>query len=99
MNAPFKDDSTPNFSKPEIRQAFVEEAHTAADLLHKELDVNLAEQALLEDRIRMMNQFINDLPSSDPQYSMMLSQLQMDQVELDELKRRADTIEEQLKKR
>ncbi len=97
MDSPLKKETTPDFINAKVQQAFVQDAQNSADLLHKEILVNLAEQNLLVERIRLMNEFVNDLPSSDPQYSMILTQVQMDQIELDELKRREDSIVEQIK--
>lgn len=97
MDSPLKKETTPDFINAKAQQAFVQDAQNGADLLHKEILVNLAEQNLLVERIRLMKEFVNDLPSSDPQYSMILTQVQMDQIELDELKRREDSIAEQIK--
>lgn len=77
--------------------AFVRNAHDASSLYHKEIEVNQAEQSLVQQRIRLMEEFLNDLPSFDPQYSMIVIQLQMDLVELDELKRREHSIADQIK--
>ncbi len=93
---PFQKEPTPNFSNETFQKAFVHDAKSANSLIQKELSVNQAEQNLLEQRIRMMKEFINDLPSSDPQYSMMLTSIQMDQIELDELKIRASTLISQI---
>ena len=89
-------EKVPDFSKPVVQQSFVEEAHDSKALMQKELDVNQAQQALLDKRIRLMKSFINDLPSSDPQYSMLMRQVQMDQLELDELKLRAELFTQKL---
>jgi hypothetical protein len=97
MESPFKKETTSYFSNEKAQQAFVHDTKDATSLLHKEISVNLAEQNLLLQRIRLMNELVNDIPSSDPQYSMILSQVQMDQIELDELKRRADSLVEQIK--
>lgn len=97
MDLPFKKEPFLNLSNPDARNAFVTEARDTASLLHKELDTNLSEQAILAQRIRMMKELANDLSSSDPQYSMIRLQIQMDLIELDELKRREDVIAEQLK--
>ncbi len=97
MDSPLKKETTPDFINAKAQQAFVQDAQNGADLLHKEILVNLAEQNLLVERIRLMKEFVNDLPSSDPQYSMILTQVQMDQIELDELKRREDSIVEKIK--
>lgn len=83
-----KKENAPDFSNPTVQQAFVQNTEDSKELMQKELDVNLAEQNLLKKRIELMKTFINDLPSSDPQYSMLVMQVQMDQVEVDELKNR-----------
>lgn len=94
---PNKDPS--NLSNPAAAQAFVHEARDARTLMQKELTVNHAEQALLEKRILMMKDFINQLPASDPQYSMLITAIQMDQIELDELKNRELTLNQRLEKK
>ena len=96
MKPALKKDQPPDFSKPEIRQAYVLEAHNGVSLLHKEIDINRAEQGLLIERIREMNRLINNLPDSDPEYIVFLTQTQMDQIELDELKQREKAIGENL---
>ncbi len=83
-----KKESAPDFSNPAVQLAFIQDTHTSKSLLQKELDVNQAEQVLLQKRMLMMKEFINDLPASDPQYSMLIAQVQMDQIEMDELKNR-----------
>ncbi len=83
---PFPEKDPSNLSSPEAKQAFVQNNESSKALIQKELDVNRAEQVLLNRRIELMKSFINDLPSSDPQYSMLASQVQMDQLEIDELK-------------
>ncbi len=80
---PFSEKKGLNFSQPDVQQ---ERFQNSKELMQRELDVNRAEQVLLERRIQLMNSFINDLPSSDPQYSTLLVQARMDQIEIDELK-------------
>jgi hypothetical protein len=91
-----KKENAPDFSKAEVRQAFVQDTSDSKALMQKELDVNQAEQVLLKQRIAIMKSFVNDIPSSDPQYSMMLLQVQMDQIEMDELKNREILLIQQL---
>ena len=92
----FKKPETPDFSNPAIQKSFIEEAHTGPELIKKELEVNGAEQVLLDKRIQMMKSFVNELPSSDPQYGMLLTQIQMDQIEMDEMKLRQKNLSERL---
>lgn len=92
----YKKPQTPDFSNPNIQLAFIEQSNSSKELLQKELDVNQAEQNLLKKRISMMKEFINNLPASDPQYSMLVIQVQMDQIEWDELKVREDSIIQKL---
>lgn len=91
-----KNEGAPDFSNPAAQQSYVQNTHDDKNLMQKELDVNQAEQNLLEKRMELIRQFINDLPSSDPQYSMLLTQLHMDQIELDELKVRATLLVQKL---
>lgn len=95
---PFKKELSRDFSNSEDLESFILESPNAADLLKKEIDVNQAEQGLLQDRIRTMEGLINDLPSYDPEYSALITQVQMDKIEFDELKRREEFVVEQLKK-
>jgi FtsZ-binding cell division protein ZapB len=95
MKTPLKKEKS-DFSDPQVQEAYIKDAHDAISLLHKELDINHAEQELIKKRLQLMNDFCNDLPSSDPQYSMIRIQIQMDQVELDELKRRENDLLERI---
>lgn len=98
MNLFPKKETTPNFSDPNARQAYVQQVQNTKELMQKELDVNQAEQNLLVKRIELMKSFVNDIPSYDPQYSMLLLQIQMDQVEIDELKVRETVLNQILSK-
>ncbi len=96
MSSPIKTDETSDYTKPQNQLAFVQDARNAGALLKKEIIVNQAEQNLLNQRIRLMKEFVKELPASDPQYSMILTQIQMDQIEVDELKRREHSIADQI---
>lgn len=88
----FKKPETPDLSDPTIQRNFIEETRSGAELIRKELEVNQMEQSLLVKRLEMMESFVKDLPSYDPQYSMLLVQIQMDRLELDELRLRASIL-------
>ena len=92
----FRKPETPNFADPAVQRSFIELSQSGQELYYKELTVNQEEQNLLHKRILMMREFINDLPASDPQYSMLVIQVQMDQIELDELKARASSLNQKL---
>lgn len=84
----FKKYETPNFNYLADQKTFIDQIKNDKDLIQNELIVNKSQQLLLEKRINMVKELINDLPASDPQYSMLVLQIQMDRVELDELKAR-----------
>lgn len=92
----FRINETPDFNKQADQDAFLQGMKTSQDLIQKELNVNQSEQTLLGKRIEMMKGFINDLPASDPQYHMLLIQIQMDQIELNELKVRESLLNKSL---
>ncbi|HSX38289.1 MAG TPA: hypothetical protein VLE95_05605 [Chlamydiales bacterium] len=96
-NKLFKKYDTPDLSDPMMRRIFIEDAHSGIELMRKELSVNQMEQSLVTKRLEMMQTFANDLPSSDPHYSMLLAQIQMDLVELNELKLRESSLSSRLK--
>lgn len=73
-----------------------DETQSDRELLQKELSVNQAQQVLLKQRLARCRSVLNDLPPSDLQYNTLLAQVQMDQIELDELKVRASLLQEQL---
>src|SRR5262249_47972004 len=80
-----------------LQRAFIEDTYSPPELIKKELVVNQGEQNLLLKRIAMMKSFVSDLPSTDPQYSMILAQIHMDKIELDELKIRERILLDQLR--
>jgi hypothetical protein len=82
MKPNFNKDNSP---KKPFEQTYFEDTHDEKTLLQKELIIIQREQILLEQRIQVMKSFANDLPSFDPQYSMLLTTIKMDQIELDEL--------------
>lgn len=96
MKSPIGINNPPDLSKSKNQETYVQEAHNAEALLQKEMDVNRAEQDLIRQRMQMSKSFLNELPDSDPQYSMLRTQIQMDQIELDELQVRENAIADHL---
>lgn len=92
----FRKYETPNFQNLADQKAFMDGLKNGNDLIQNELSVNKSEQNLLNKRLDMVKDLINSLPASDPQYSMLLQQMHMDQIELDELKARAEALNSKL---
>lgn len=80
------------------QKSFIEETSNGQELMQRELNLNQANQVLLQKRILIMKEDLNEIPSSNPQYSIMLAQIQMDNIELDELKLREKNIVEKIEK-
>ncbi len=91
-----KRENAPDFSNPAIQKQFIQDIQDGKSLMQKELNLNQGEQNLLQQRISMMEGFVNELPASDPQYSLLLAQIKMDQIEMDELKVRETLIIQKL---
>ena len=81
-----------DFAAKAFEQAYVYDIKDEKDLLQKELVLIQMEQTLLDQRIQTMRSFVSDLPTYDPQYSMILTTIKMDQIELDELTARKLSI-------
>lgn len=96
QNPLYKKPEDPSFDNPSERKKFTEETKSSRELLQKELNVNQVNQNLLQKRIRTMKAGLNDISSDNPQYSIMAAQIQMDNIELDELKIRAKEISNKL---
>lgn len=78
------------------QESLVESTKSSKELFQKELNVNKAEQILLSKRIVLSKELAKDLPSSDPRQSELILAIQMDQVELDELKMRESILSKNL---
>ena len=74
-----------DLARKAFEQAYIYDTKDERHLLQKELVLIQTEQTLLEQRIQLMKSFASDLPTYDPQYSMLLTTIKMDQIELDEL--------------
>jgi len=85
-----------DLAKRAFEQAYIHDTKDEHRLLEKELILIATEQNLLKQRIRTMESFVNDLPTYDPQYSMLLTTIKMDQIELDELAIRKASLVQKL---
>jgi len=92
-----QENNPPDFNDPTAQNKFVQDTHSAKELLQKELNVNQEEQVLIKQRLEMMKEVINAVPSSDPHYAGFAIQMRMDQIELDELKAQETIISEKLR--
>ena len=66
------------------------------DLLKQEIDVNMQEQVLVNKRITLIKDTFKIMPNTDPEYAILLTQLEMDQIQLDELKFRENALKSSL---
>ncbi len=66
-------------------------------LLQQDLDVNLEKQTIVTKRIKIIKEFLQDLPNTAPEYAIINTQLEMDRIELDELINRAEDLKFHLK--
>lgn len=72
---------------------------SAKELLQKEVDVNLEEQSLLQQRIQTLEESLRTLDKKDPEYDLYVLQVEEDRIELDELKRREEILKEKLQEK
>jgi len=71
---------------------YLDQNSRALAILQEELDVNLQEQILVKKRMRVIKDSFKEIPNTDPEYALLFTQLEMDQIELDELKYREGQI-------
>ena len=74
----------------------LDEKSRQIDLLKQEIDVNFQEQVLVNKRISLIKETFETLPNTDPEYAIFLTQLEMDQIQLDELKFRENALNSRL---
>lgn len=74
----------------------LDEKSKKISLLKQELDVNFQEQVLVKKRLDLINETFKEIPNTDPQYAILFTQLEMDQIQLDELKSRENSIKSQI---
>jgi hypothetical protein len=67
------------------------------DLLRKEIDVSKEQEIVLKKRLKLMNESLEELPSTDPAYFTLNYQIEVDLIALDELKRRREQLVLRLK--
>jgi len=75
----------------------LDEKSKQIDLLKQEIDVNMQEQVLVNKRITLIKDTFKTIPNTDPEYAILLTQLEMDQIQLDELKYRENSLKSSLR--
>jgi len=65
-------------------------------LLKQELDVNLQQQVIVNNKINLIKNTFKEIPDTDPEYAILFTQFEMDKIELDELKNREQEIKKQI---
>ncbi len=68
------------------------------DLLQKEIDVLEEQKNLLYQRIALVKETLSDMKIHDPEYDLIHSQIQKDEIELDEIENRKTVLLDKLKK-
>lgn len=68
------------------------------DILKQELDLNIELQRIVEKRIKLLKETSLEIPNTQPEYAILSSQLEMDKIELDELKYREEQIKSLIQK-
>jgi len=76
----------------------LDEKSRQINLLQEEIEINLQEQVLVNKRINLIKDTFKELPNTDPEYAILLTQLEMDQIQLDELKFRENALKTSLQK-
>jgi len=87
-----------DFSNENAFYSFAENIHSDQDLIQKELALGRAREMLLAQRIETAKSLMNDTSTNDPQYLTLFTQIQMDQIELIELKFREEDLKKHLSK-
>lgn len=92
----FKRNEDPSIASLQYQNQFIEEAKTPKDLVQKELTVNKLYQQEIQKRIHILKESIQKLPHHDPNISFFMTQLEMDRIELDELKIREKELQKNI---
>ncbi|NGX63300.1 MAG: hypothetical protein KR126chlam6_00708 [Candidatus Anoxychlamydiales bacterium] len=70
----------------------LDEKTRKANLLKEELEVNFQEQILVNKRISLIKETFKTMPNTESDYAILLTQVEMDQIQLDELKYRENEL-------
>jgi len=74
----------------------LDEKDKKINLLKQELDVNFQEQILVKKRINLIKESFEQIPDTDPEYAILFTQLEMDQIQLDELINREHALKSKI---
>jgi len=68
-----------------------------SDQLRYDLDLLIEEKRIVNKRIMMSKETLNEIPSTHPKYSILKDNIDIDQIESDELQFKIEAIEERIK--
>lgn len=67
------------------------------DRLKFDLNLLLEEQNIVNKRIKITKETLEEIPSTDPQYSILKDQIDIDRINLDELQKKVVVLEKKIK--
>jgi hypothetical protein len=67
------------------------------ELLKKDLEVNLEEKVIINKKLEILKGLMHETPNTDPSYALMQTQVNMNQIELDEIINRSEEIKNQIR--
>jgi hypothetical protein len=65
-------------------------------LFKQELDIIQQEQIYVKKRIDLLKETLKEIPSTLPDYAILIAQLEMDQIQLDELQNKEEIIKDSI---
>lgn len=89
----FKKNEDPSISNLQYQNRLIQETKTPKELVQQELTVNKIYQQEIQKRICILKESIKNLPRHHPNITFLMAQLEMDRIELDELKIREKELQ------
>ena len=92
----FRKNEDPSIADLQYQNQIIEETKSPKDLVQKELTINKLYQQEIQKRIHILKESIKNLPQHDPNITFLMTQLEMDRIELDELKIREKNLQKNI---